>query len=146
MRFPFSKIWHNRFYLTQNKVVDFHSASFICSVKMLFLNQIKYDMEQRDTKIRGWIKILGNKYLIASVLFIAWFFFFDENSFMAHQENKKRLEELTRQKKYYIERIASDKRKLEELKAGKEQLEKFSREQYFMSKSDEDVFIIVEEE
>ncbi|MFW5756664.1 MAG: FtsB family cell division protein [Tangfeifania sp.] len=51
-----------------------------------------------------------------------------------------------RQKEYYIEKIASDKQKMKDLNAGKEQLEKFAREQYFMSKPDEDIFIVVEEE
>jgi len=102
-------------------------------------------MENKSKK-RGWMKILGNKYFIATVLFLAWFLFFDENSFMAHHENKQRLEELTRQKEYYIEKIASDNQKLEDLNAGKEELEKFAREQYFMSKPDEDVFIVVEKQ
>ena len=90
--------------------------------------------------------MLGSKYFIATVLFLAWFVFFDENSFLAHRENKQRLEELTRQKEYYIEKIASDRQKLKDLNAGEEQLEKFAREQYFMSKPDEDVFIVVEKE
>lgn len=97
-----------------------------------------------ESKKRSWIKIIGNKYFIATLLFLAWFLFFDENSFMAHQENKQRLEELTRQKEYYIDKIASDKQKLKDLNAGKEELEKFAREQYFMSKPDEDVFIVIE--
>ena len=99
-----------------------------------------------EPKKKHWKKILGNKYLVAILLFLAWFVFFDENSFLAHQENKQRLEELIRQKEYYIEKIASDKQKLKDLNAGKEQLEKFAREQYFMSKPDEDVFIVVEKE
>ncbi|MFW5822642.1 MAG: FtsB family cell division protein [Tangfeifania sp.] len=102
-------------------------------------------MENKLAKKR-WAKILGNKYFIATVLFLAWFVFFDENSFLAHRENKQRLEELIRQKEYYIEKIASDKQKLKDLNAGKEQLEKFAREQYFMSQPDEDIFIVVEEE
>lgn len=101
---------------------------------------------ENEVKKRRWTKMLGNKYFIATVLFLAWFVFFDENSFLAHQENKQRLEELIRQKEYYIEKIAADKQKLNDLNAGKEQLEKFAREQYFMSKPDEDVFIVVEEE
>jgi cell division protein FtsB len=101
---------------------------------------------EKKSKNRKWMKILGNKYFIATVLFLAWFLFFDENSFMAHQKNKQRLEELTRQKEYYIEKIASDKQKLEDLNAGKEELEKFAREQFFMSKPDEDVFIVVEKQ
>lgn len=100
----------------------------------------------KESKIKRLVKVFGNKYFIATALFLAWFLFFDENSFVAHHENKKRLEELTRQKEYYIEKIASDKQKLEDLNAGKEELEKFAREQYFMSKSEEDVFIVVEKQ
>jgi cell division protein FtsB len=53
---------------------------------------------------------------------------------------------LKQQKEYYQKRIASDRQKLQDLNKGKEELEKFAREQYQMSKPDEDVFIIVEEE
>ncbi len=103
-------------------------------------------MENNEPNKLKWIKVLGNKYLIATVLFLAWFVFFDENSFLAHHENKQRLEELIQQKKYYMEKIESDKQKLKDLNVGKEELEKFAREQYFMSKPDEDVYIVVEEE
>lgn len=89
---------------------------------------------------------MSSKYFIASVLFLAWIIFFDENSIITHQENKKRLQELTQQKDYYKEKIVSDKQKLKDLNAGKKELEKFAREQYYMSKPDEDVFIVVEEE
>lgn len=91
-------------------------------------------------------KMLSYKYLVAIILFLAWIIFFDENSFVAHQQNKKRLQELLQQKTYYNERIESDKQKLEDLNSGNEELEKFAREQYYMSKPDEDVFIVVEEE
>ena len=92
------------------------------------------------------VKIISNKFFIASLLFVTWLFFFDENSVVSHQKDKKRLNELIQQKEYYKERIASDKQKLEDLKSGKENLEKFAREQYFMAKPDEDVFIVVEED
>lgn len=103
-------------------------------------------MQNDKPKKSSWLKVLGSKYFIASVLFLAWIIFFDENSIVTHQENKKRLEELIQQKEHYQEKIASDEQKLEDLNAGKEELEKFAREQYYMSKSDEDVFIVVEEE
>ncbi|MDD4143446.1 MAG: septum formation initiator family protein [Prolixibacteraceae bacterium] len=89
--------------------------------------------------------ILLNKYFIVTVLFLAWIVFFDENSIVAHQKNKSRLNELLKQKEYYIEHITNDRKKLEDLNSGMNQLEKFAREQYYMSKPDEDVFIVVEE-
>ena len=89
--------------------------------------------------------ILLNKYFIAVVLFLAWIIFFDENSIVAHQKNKNRLKELQEQKEYYIERINSDRQKLDDLSSGMNQLERFAREHYYMSEPDEDVFIVIEE-
>ena len=99
----------------------------------------------RELLQSGASKILGNKYLIASVVFLVWILFFDENSITCHLKDRRQLSELVQQKEYYEERIAADKRKYEELHKGKAELEKFAREQYYMSKPDEDVFIIVEE-
>jgi cell division protein FtsB len=92
----------------------------------------------------GLFKVLRNKYVIASLLFLTWIIFFDENSIISHQKNKRRLYELKQQEEYYRTRIEADKEKLEDLKAGEEKLEKFAREQYYMSKPDEDVFIVVD--
>lgn len=92
----------------------------------------------------NFFKILRNKWIVASVLFLSWIVFFDENSIVSHQKNKRRLYELKQQEEYYRERIEVDKQKLEDLKAGEEKLEKFAREQYYMSKPDEDVFVVVE--
>lgn len=103
-------------------------------------------MENNSQHKKIWIKALKNKYFIASVLFLIWIVFFDENSFVSHAENRRRLNELNKQKEYYQERIKADKQKLEDLNAGEKQLEKYAREQYYMSKPDEDLFIVIEEE
>lgn len=99
----------------------------------------------KDLIKSGASRILGNKYLIASVIFLVWILFFDENSITRHLRDRRQLSELVQQKAYYQERIAADKQKFEELHKGKAELEKFAREQYYMSKPDEDVFVIVEE-
>lgn len=52
---------------------------------------------------------------------------------------------MERQKEYYETRIEQDSRKLNELKTNRENLEKFAREQYYMKKPDEEIFVIVEE-
>lgn len=91
-------------------------------------------------------KILGNKWILASILFLVWIVFFDENSIISHQKNKKRLYELKQQEQYYKEKIVADKQKLIDLDAGEDKLEKFAREEYYMSKPGEDVFVIVEDD
>jgi len=92
----------------------------------------------------GAFKILGNKFFIAWIIFGAWILFFDENSISRHLKDKQKLSEMMQQKAYYKERIAADKERYKELHKGKDDLEKFAREQYYMSKPDEDVFIVVE--
>jgi cell division protein FtsB len=101
-------------------------------------------IEKKDIK-EHVSKVSAYKYVIAFILFLVWLFFFDENSIITHQQNKQRLQELLQQKEYYKERIKADKQKLKDLNSGMKELEKFAREQYYMSKPGEDVFIVVEE-
>lgn len=95
----------------------------------------------RNTRL---FNLLKNKYFIAGLIFLLWLMFFDENNLMAHRKNKKRLRALKSQKEYYEEKIAADNRKIEELRSGQENLEKYAREQYYMSKPNEDVYIVIE--
>ena len=121
-----------------------YQRPFFCPPKILFLLEIIF-VEMNKMKFNsGVFKILRNKYVIASLLFLTWIIFFDENSIVSHQKNKRRLYELKQQEEYYRARIEADKEKLEDLKAGEEKLEKFAREQYYMSKPGEDVFVVVD--
>ncbi len=58
----------------------------------------------------------------------------------------KNLRQLEKDRDYYKERIEEDRRKLNELKTSNDNLEKFAREQYFMKKDNEDIYIIVNED
>lgn len=101
-------------------------------------------MESKESG-RNSVNLLKNKYFIAGMIFLLWIMFFDENNLLAHRRNKKRLAALKTQSEYYREKIESDNRKIEELRSGQENLEKYAREQFYMSKPGEDVFIIVED-
>jgi cell division protein DivIC len=90
------------------------------------------------------IKFLQNKYVIAVVIFLAWIVFFDENNLVAHHRNKARLKALKEQRVFYREKIEADKKKIEELRSGTKNLEKYAREQFYMTKPDEDLFLVVE--
>lgn len=91
-------------------------------------------------------KKLSNKFVIASLVFGIWILFFDENSISRQIKDRRQLSEIYQQKDYYQQRIAADKIRFEELNKGNAELEKFAREQYYMSKPDEDVFIVIEED
>lgn len=90
-------------------------------------------------------KLFRNKWFVATALFLVWIIFIDENSIVSHYQNKQRLRELKQQEKYYRNRIEIDRQKLEDLKAGEKKLEKFAREQYYMARPDEEVFIIIDD-
>lgn len=90
------------------------------------------------------IKLLRNKYAVAILLFLSWIVFFDENNLVAHQRNKLRLKALKEQRVFYREKIEADQKKLEELRSGSKNLEKYAREQFYMTKPDEDLFLVVE--
>lgn len=95
-------------------------------------------------KIRN-SKLLRNKYAIAILLFVIWISFFDQNNLVQHQRNKKRLKALKEQREFYREKIEADNLKMEELRSGVDNLEKYAREQYNMTRSDEDLFLVVED-
>jgi cell division protein FtsB len=103
-------------------------------------------LKDRDLQI-GKINFnrLKNKYIITALVFIVWVAFFDENNWVERAQNLKELKDLHTDKKYYIEQIEKDKKRLKELKTDDENLEKYAREQYLMKKKDEVVFVIVEE-
>jgi len=93
-----------------------------------------------------WGKILKNKYLIAVVVFLLIVLFIDDNNLMERFNLMSERSDLNTQVEFYENKIQESNRKLEELKTDSASLEKFAREEYFMKKDNEDVYIIVEEE
>jgi cell division protein FtsB len=98
-------------------------------------------MQLNWKRIWPWLK---NKYVIAIAAFIIWVSFFSQYSLMERRHLARNLRELQREKEYYFEQVKRDSTRLRELTTGTEELEKFAREQYYMKKENEDVFVIVE--
>ena len=97
-----------------------------------------------DPKLRKIIERLNNKYVIASLIFLLWILFFDQNNLLNRISDLRNLRDMKQQKEYYEKKIATDIQRTKELETDDDNLEKFAREQYLMKKSDEDVFVIVE--
>jgi cell division protein FtsB len=67
----------------------------------------------------------------------------DSNLYVRYKyENKIR--DLEREIRYYRKEIEINQKKLDDLRANKERLERYAREEFFMKKPNEDIFIIVE--
>lgn len=77
---------------------------------------------------------------------MVWMTFLDRNSIMLHLELNERLEELEEAKEYFETETSTDDQVVEELESSPEMLEKYAREEYYMHKEGEEVFIIEESE
>jgi cell division protein FtsB len=83
--------------------------------------------------------------MLTFLIFLVWIVFFDQNNLVDRVRQMNRHEELQEEKAFYHNKIKKDSIKLHQLKTDRENLEEFAREEYYMKKENEDIFIIVEE-
>ncbi len=106
----------------------------------------KFTKYIRKTNNGRLIKLIRNKYGFSLLLFIVWLLFFDENNLLERIKDLREINRIEDNIDYYRTKIDEDTKRLIELKTNNENLEKFAREQYYMLKENEDVFIIVDDE
>ena len=92
-----------------------------------------------------WVRSFSNKYLIITVLFIIWMLFFDTNSYLIHHELNNDIKKLEKNKEEYLEEIMNDKLFIEKMKDTSE-IEKFAREQYYLKRKNEEIYLIEHED
>lgn len=90
------------------------------------------------------LKIVKNRFFLATLVFAVWVIFFDQNSLIHWFRVRMRIMRQERQIEYYNREIKSIDEKLQELSSNKDSLEKFAREQYYFHEEDEDLYIIEE--
>ena len=94
---------------------------------------------------RGWLHGIATwkivvSIFIATVLLIT---FVGDFKLIKRFEKMSKLHELHESEEYYEKKIEDNKARLEELMSGKEELEKFAREQYYMKEEDEEIFLVI---
>ena len=87
-------------------------------------------------------KLLKNKYFIVIVLFVVFFFFIDDNGLLTSVKLQKQLNQLKEKEKYYISEIEKDSIGTIRLQQDVDWIEKYGRENYYMKRSNEEIFII----
>ena len=95
-------------------------------------------------KIRNWRFLYIAGVIVA--IFLVWIIFFDNFNLVDRFQKMSKLHELHETEKYYEQENLENSTRLEELMSGKEELEKFAREQYYMKEADEDIFLVITEE
>ncbi|MGL4364225.1 MAG: FtsB family cell division protein [Bacteroidales bacterium] len=95
-------------------------------------------------RLKPVFKYLRNRYLLATLGFVVWMLFFDNNNLFEHLREWRQIRSLERDILYYQEEIEQTEQRLKDLRTNDDNLERFAREEYLMRRSDEDVFIIVD--
>ncbi|HET8754054.1 MAG TPA: septum formation initiator family protein [Salinimicrobium sp.] len=98
-------------------------------------------MKLKDPRKKKWFRIASNKYLLVFLGFLIWMFFLDTNSWLIHNELNTAIDDLNKNKNYYRQEITKDKAIIQKLNDSVE-LEKFARQEYFMKRENEEIFII----
>lgn len=89
-----------------------------------------------------WLKIpapFRNKFAVVALLFFVWMAFFDKHNLFTQYSLQGSVDKLENDKNFYTEQIKNAKEERIDLVKNSE---KFARERYFMSESNEDVFVI----
>lgn len=92
-------------------------------------------------KKNKYLKPFKNWFILILVVFAVWMLFFDTNSWLIHHELNADIEALENEKEYYKREIEKDNKAIKKLST-EDGLEKFAREEYYMKKENEEIFII----
>jgi len=98
-------------------------------------------MGLKTLKSKKWFKILTNTYVLVLTAFVIWMLFFDTNSLLIHLELKKEINKLEKTQEFLQREIEKDKKIIEKL-SNEEELERFAREEYYLKKKDEEIYLI----
>jgi len=95
----------------------------------------------KNLKKKKWFGILTNIYVLVLTAFVVWMLFFDTNSLLIHRELKKEIKNLEKTQDFLRNEIQKDKKIIKKLSDSNE-LEKFAREQYYLKKKNEEIYLI----
>lgn len=87
-------------------------------------------------------KVVLNKYFIATVVFLVVIVFFDEYSLRVSSRLHRQVDELHSEEQALKEAIVEDSAANAELRGSLDAKEHYGRENYYMKRADEDIFVI----
>lgn len=92
------------------------------------------------------LKVVGkfvNRYTLTLAFFAVWMTFFDNNSWLVLRELNREIKQYEEQLAYYQGEFEKNNDFYKKLMKNKDEKEKFARENYFMKKRNEEIFILV---
>ncbi len=91
------------------------------------------------------MRLIKNKYFITILFFIVWMFFFDQNNIGNRYKLTSNLNNLKKQKAYYLGEIEQNEIMTDKLRHDTAFIEQFAREKYLLKRDNEDIYVIVRE-
>jgi cell division protein FtsB len=98
-------------------------------------------MSWQKLRNKKWFGVVSNIYVLVLTVFAVWMLFFDTNSMLIHLELRREIDKLEKQQEFLRQEIARDREIIEKLSDPKE-LEKFAREEYYLKREGEEIFLI----
>ena len=105
-------------------------------------NLIK-NIQPKSETVKFLQKYVLNKYTVTIVLFLVWMIFFDKTSFLVIHELNGEINKYEEQLDYYKAEYEKNDAFYKKLINNKSEKEKYARENYFMKKPNEEIFILV---
>ncbi|PIE51069.1 MAG: septum formation inhibitor [Flavobacteriales bacterium] len=107
------------------------------------MNKIK-EFLNPETEPKGFLrKYVFNKYTLTIFVFLIWMVFFDSNSFLTIMDLNKEIKHYKEKIAYYQGEYDKNTNFYKKLIKDKNEKERFARENYFMKKDNEEIFILV---
>lgn len=94
--------------------------------------------------MKKWLSYLRNKFILATVIFLVYTLFLDENDIFTIIRHNRKLSQLEVAKSEVSRDLQKARETLNELNSSS-QLERYAREKKFFKKDDEDIFVIFQE-
>lgn len=99
------------------------------------------EKQKTPKKAPHWFHWVKNKYVLILIFFTVWMLFFDDYAYLNHRVLNKEINTLEKNRDYYLKEIEQDEKQINLLK-NPDYIEKYAREQYFMKRENEDIYII----
>lgn len=95
--------------------------------------------------VKKLYNIFKNKYVIFILIVLVWGFFIDDNGIKTSLVLNGKKKKLQEEKLFLQEKITQDSANIEMFKNNLSEYEKYGRENYYMKRQDEDIFIVTKE-
>lgn len=107
------------------------------------MKELIKDVQPKSPTFKLIRKYFLNKYFITVFLFLVWMIFFDSTSFLVIHEMNGEINKYEKQLTYYKSEYQKNDIFYKKLMNNKSEKEKYARENYFMKKPNEEIFILV---